>query len=76
MHHEEEVQQIAYYIWEEQGHPQGRDIEHWLKAEALWVERQKGIVPSFQHAAVAHKPAGAVQVKDTRTQMQPRTPAR
>jgi len=40
MHHEDEVREIAYKIWEDEGHPQGRDQEHWLKAEAVWQERQ------------------------------------
>ncbi len=39
MHHYEEMRQIAYRIWEEEGHPDGRDWEHWFKAEAIWHER-------------------------------------
>ncbi len=40
MQHEDEVRQIAYKIWEEEGYPQGRDQEHWYKAEATWQETQ------------------------------------
>jgi len=40
MQHEDEVRQIAYKMWEDEGYPQGRDQEHWFKAEALWQERQ------------------------------------
>jgi len=40
MNHDEEVRLIAYRIWEEEGRPDGRDLEHWLKAEAIWQERQ------------------------------------
>ena len=29
----EQIRQRAYAIWEEEGRPSGRDIEHWLKAE-------------------------------------------
>jgi len=82
MHHEQEVQLIAYQIWEELGHPHGHDVEHWLKAEAVWQEKQGHAAPPVQHvavphnAAVAHKPASAVQVKDTKSQTQPRRPAR
>jgi hypothetical protein len=83
MHHEQEVQLIAYHIWEEQGHPHGCDVEHWLKAEAAWQEKHAHDVPAVQHAAVphnvavAHKPASAVQVKEARTtQTQTRHPAR
>ncbi len=33
MHHDEEIRLIAYHIWEDEGHPNGRQMEHWLKAE-------------------------------------------
>jgi hypothetical protein len=36
MAREEEVRLIAYRMWEEEGCPNGRDCEHWLKAEAIW----------------------------------------
>ena len=84
MHHEQEVQLIAYHIWEEQGHPHGCDVEHWLKAEAVWQEKHghDTTAPAVQHvavphsAAVAHKPASAVQVKDAKSHTQQRPPAR
>ncbi len=81
MHHEQEVQLIAYHIWEEQGHPHGCDVEHWLKAEAVWHEKQGHAAPVVQHVSVRHnvavaqKPASAVQV-DAKSQTQPRHPAR
>lgn len=37
---EEEIRLIAYQIWEEEGRPHGRDLEHWRKAEAIWEEQQ------------------------------------
>lgn len=39
MQHNEEIRLIAYRIWEEQGRPDGRDLEHWLKAEAISQEK-------------------------------------
>ena len=41
MARENEVRLIAYIIWEEEGCLEGRDCEHWLRAEAIWEERQK-----------------------------------
>jgi hypothetical protein len=41
MEREDEIRLIAYRIWEEEGCCHGRDIEHWLKAEVVWEERQK-----------------------------------
>jgi len=41
MHHDDKVRPIAYRIWEEEGRPDGRALDHWLKAEALWNEEQE-----------------------------------
>jgi hypothetical protein len=41
MGREEEIRIIAYRIWEEESCCHGRDVEHWLKAEAIWEEKQK-----------------------------------
>jgi len=41
MHHDEAVKVIAYRIWEEEGRPEGRALDHWLKAEALWDDEQE-----------------------------------
>ncbi len=27
------VKEAAYYIWEKEGRPHGRDLDHWLRAE-------------------------------------------
>ena len=29
-----EIQTRAYQIWEQEGRPDGRDIDHWLRAES------------------------------------------
>ena len=41
MGRKDEIQLIAYHIWEEEGCCHGRDCEHWLKAEAIWETKQK-----------------------------------
>ena len=28
-----EIATAAYYIWEKEGYPHGRDLDHWLHAE-------------------------------------------
>ncbi len=30
---ETEVAKAAYYIWEKEGRPSGRELDHWLRAE-------------------------------------------
>lgn len=34
---DEEVRQLAYKIWQEAGCPNGSDLQHWLKAEEIWL---------------------------------------
>ena len=38
---EDEIRLIAYNIWEQEGYINGKDCEHWFKAEAIWKEQQK-----------------------------------
>jgi hypothetical protein len=38
---EEEIRLIAYEIWEQEGCINGKDCEHWSRAEAIWEEQQK-----------------------------------
>lgn len=37
---EDEIRQIAYRLWQEAGCPQGNGVNHWLAAEALWLDEQ------------------------------------
>jgi hypothetical protein len=39
MHHDEEIRLIAYHIWEDEGHPNGRQMDHWLKAETTLQQK-------------------------------------
>ncbi len=50
MDKKEEIRLIAYHIWEEEGCSNGRDVEHWLRAEAIWQEKteQNGITEARQ----------------------------
>ena len=41
MEREEEIRGLANKIWEQEGYPQGHDIEHWLYAEAIWQEKHR-----------------------------------
>jgi hypothetical protein len=45
MEREDQIQRIAYQLWEEEGCPQGRSLEHYFKAEAIVLFQQKqGVV--------------------------------
>ena len=41
MAREDEIRMIAYTIWQQEGCCDGRDKEHWLMAEVVWLENQK-----------------------------------
>lgn len=38
MGREDEIRLMAYSIWLQEGCPDGKDCEHWLRAEAAWQE--------------------------------------
>lgn len=47
MEREEQIRQLAYSMWEKEGYPEGRAMEHWLKAETiLQSERSETILQS------------------------------
>ena len=35
---DEEIRQLAYRLWQEEGCPEGREVEHWLRAQMIWEE--------------------------------------
>ena len=39
---EEEIKKIAHEIWEQEGRPEGKGVEHYFRAERLLQERQVG----------------------------------
>ena len=32
---QDEIKQLAHRLWEEDGRPEGKDVEHWRKAAAM-----------------------------------------
>ncbi len=71
MAREDEIRVIAYSIWEEEGCPDGRDCEHWYRAEIVWENQQKekaAPAASAKRAAAlktATKPAARSSAKKT-----------
>jgi len=37
----DEIEKRAYFLWEQEGKVEGRDVEYWLQAEAQLVASQK-----------------------------------
>jgi Protein of unknown function (DUF2934) len=52
---EEEIRQIAYQLWLNEGCPHGRHLDHWLKAESIWCEQQAKNQPEHLQPAKANR---------------------
>jgi hypothetical protein len=54
---DEEIRQIAYHLWLDEGCPHGRQEEHWFKAESIWRARQaEAAQPDRQARAKTKQP--------------------
>jgi hypothetical protein len=54
---DEAIRQLAYRFWQEAGYPEGNEVQHWLKAETIWLEEQRTPREAKQaKAAKARKP--------------------
>lgn len=60
----EDIQKLAYEMFEKGGRVHGRDLEHWLEAERLIRARQMGMHAADVEAAASKK--RAVQRADVR----------
>ena len=52
---DEQIRELAYRIWQEEGYPHGYEVQHWLKAEALWLEEHRARTAPKQTKATAKK---------------------
>ena len=68
MNRDEEIRQAAYKLWQEEGCPDGYDVQHWLKAEAILVE-EKGPRnrPDLRNRSKQPKSLKARKGRQTRT---------
>ena len=41
MAQKDDIRLIAFDIWEHEGCVNGKDCEHWFRAEAIWEDRRK-----------------------------------
>jgi hypothetical protein len=39
---EQAIRERAYAIWEQEGRPDGKDLDHWLRAEAEIIAATEG----------------------------------
>jgi hypothetical protein len=53
---QDEIRLIAYSLWEQENCPNGKDCEHWFKAEAIWEEYQKTSNENIKKELESKKP--------------------
>lgn len=44
--HQSKIEEKAYYLWENAGYPQGRDLEFWTLAEKQYKEEHLEMITS------------------------------
>ena len=74
---DEEIRQIAYYLWLEEGRPDGRHLEHWLRAESIWRARHeiKGLhEPTPSRAKGTRKRTTNARVATSKKRSRPKEP--
>ena len=60
MSHSNDVESLAYHLWEKAGKPQGRDMDFWLEAEIALAKpatKPKATAKPAAKAKAAAKPA-------------------
>lgn len=68
---EEEIRTLAYKIWQDEGQPEGKDVEHYYRARQMLEEREA----SMRVAKPEAKPQPTRTATKSRT-TPPRRPAR
>ena len=41
MANDKEIRELAYNIWEKEGRPQGKDVEHYIRAKTILEELER-----------------------------------
>ncbi len=43
---EEQIKELAHAIWEQEGRPEGKDVEHYYRAKQMLEEREAASAPA------------------------------
>jgi Protein of unknown function (DUF2934) len=66
-----EIRRRAYLIWEHEGRPEGKALEHWHRAEAEIAERASAAAPSIQRRPAARRKRTATRASKPQRSIQP-----
>lgn len=63
---EEQIRELAYSIWEQEGQPNGKDWEHYYKAKLMLEEREATASRTGEPQLISPPPAQAALPSRTR----------
>ena len=46
--HEQRIRERAYQLWEQAGRPDGKEVEHWLRAESEIAAEEQGLAQELE----------------------------
>jgi hypothetical protein len=55
---EEKIRDLAYSIWEQEGRPDGKDVEHYLRAKKMLEDKEALHLMELKPAATVKELAG------------------
>ncbi len=53
---EQQIKDLAYAIWEKEGRPEGKDLEHYFQARQILEERQESSLIELASSTKAKSP--------------------
>jgi Protein of unknown function (DUF2934) len=62
---DEQIRELAYKIWQEEGYPHGYEVQHWLKAETIWLEEKRPQSESKQPKALNKRKSRKIPAAET-----------
>lgn len=68
---EEQVKELAYSIWEQEGCPAGKHLEHYYHAKQRLEERESRLVPASNPVSTAPTSARAMSSPKSRGSKSP-----
>jgi hypothetical protein len=54
---EEQIKELAYQMWEQEGRPEGKDVEHYFTAKQILEEQEAAQVRASRPWATSPTPA-------------------
>jgi len=73
MNRDEEIRQVAYKLWQEEGYPHGYEVQHWLKAETIWLaEHRTHSEPEYSNPVRSKRTKGQSNRNHRKTVVIPR----